>query len=327
MEGTKLAGIILSLLGDEARLQEMGRLNESFLRQDAVAEIVRYVDARLEGKTLKVDGSVPAHASPELPGNSALLAQLERSYGELGKSYTPNAVIAHPDDLAYLQNRAASLLIRSDWEERNLGVKLLGLLKAKEKIPLLLAVFHDRRQASLVKRLFGGDFEQVGFIRRNIITALVRLDEINAEIEAALLVAFRDPYYEVRAEAARAAAHFGCRISSLPEIVSALLRLVRDRKIEVAVAAVQALGNLGDERVALPALLALKQFKFWKVRAAALKGILALVERGVVTDFQALSKDLPEFILTSTDFTPQFEIKSEYRQLMEAISKGRGTPQ
>ena len=30
---------------------------------------------------------------------------------------------------------------------------------------------------------------------------------------------------------------------------------------------------------------------------------------------------MPQFILTSTDFTPQFEIKSAYRQLMESVSR------
>ncbi len=68
----------------------------------------------------------------------------------------------------------------------------------------------------------------------------------------------------------------------------------------------------------------MKHYRFWKLRAAALKGLLALVERGRVTDYGALAKELPEFILTATDFMPQFEIKSEYRRLMEAISKGKG---
>ena len=33
---------------------------------------------------------------------------------------------------------------------------------------------------------------------------------------------------------------------------------------------------------------------------------------------------MPRFILTSTDFTPQFEIKFAYRRLMESVSRKKG---
>ena len=96
-------------------------------------------------------------------------------------------------DRAYFVSRAASLLVSAEWERRNLGVKLLGLLHARDKVPLLLALFNDRRPAPLLERLFGGDFVQVGFIRRNIVTALGRLGEVSPEVEAALLTACRGP--------------------------------------------------------------------------------------------------------------------------------------
>jgi hypothetical protein len=62
------------------------------------------------------------------------------------------------------------------------------------------------------------------------------------------------------------------------------------------------------------------QARFWKVRAAALKGVMALVTRGQVRDYHALREGLAAFILSSTDFTPQFEIKAAYRHLIEAAS-------
>jgi len=82
----------------------------------------------------------------------------------------------------------------------------MGLLQAKERTPALLSLFNDRKRVSLLKRLLGGDFEQVGFIRRNVIIALVRLNELSADVERALLAGLHDPYYEVRAESAHAAA-------------------------------------------------------------------------------------------------------------------------
>ena len=48
---------------------------------------------------------------------------------------------------------------------------------------------------SRVKRFFGGDFEQVGFIRRNIIQALEVLNYFDAEVEKHLLAAMEDPLF------------------------------------------------------------------------------------------------------------------------------------
>ena len=88
------------------------------------------------------------------------------------------------DDRAYYVSRAASLLASPSWESRNLGVKLLGLLQARDKLPLVLALLSDRRPAPWYKRLLGGDFEQVGFIRRNALTTIARLGTVTPEVEA-----------------------------------------------------------------------------------------------------------------------------------------------
>ena len=59
------------------------------------------------------------------------------------------------------------------------------------------------------------------------------------------------------------------------------------------------------------------------VAAAALKGVLSLVERGEVRDREKLRNALPGFLLTSTDFRPQFEMKLSYRRVLEALSRGQ----
>jgi len=236
-------------------------------------------------------------------------------------AYKPDSAIARPQDLEYLKNRASALLIHPAWQERNLGVKLLGLLHAREKIPALLALFYDRKPASILKRLMGGDFEQVGFIRRNVITALVRMNEISPEIEKALLTGLKDPYYEVRAESARAAAFFGSRLNAPDNLIAVLLKLLTDKNIDVSVASAEALGKIGGEFDALPALLGFWDSRLWKLRAAALRGILHLVERGKVAHLEILEAQAPRFILTSTEFAPYFEIKAVYRQLMESVSR------
>jgi UDP-N-acetylglucosamine--N-acetylmuramyl-(pentapeptide) pyrophosphoryl-undecaprenol N-acetylglucosamine transferase len=322
-----LARTVVSLINDESRLNEMARRSRSFLNHDAASEIRKWILDAQPISALREMAPAGSFLEDSLPGNHAILSLLERSLAELKDSYSPNAVIPNLDDLIYLKNRAASLLVSSSWEVRNMGIKLLGLLKASDKLPLLLTIFHDRRPAAWIKRLIGGDFEQVGFIRRNILTALVRLEKVTPEVEEALLLSFADPYYEVRAEGARAAAQFGPGLSKLSAIIAALIKQLYDRNIEAAGAAAEALGRLGSAVDALPALLALNQYKYWKLRAAALKGIHSLVERGKVYDLNALSKELPGFVLSSTDFEPRFEIKSIYRDLIKTASKAKASGQ
>ncbi len=322
IDGKILAEKLLAMIQDESRLREMSRLNCSFLNQDALVHIERRIrglkSENGQGAQLRAEGLMH-HPQDSLPGNRSLLSLIEKAREKHRNSYRPENVISRPQDLEYLKNRASALLIDSAWQNRNLGIKLLGLLNAKKMIPALLTIFFERKPVSLFKRFLGGDFEQVGFIRRNIIIALVRLNEIAPGVEKALLMGLQDPYYEVRAEAARAAAFFGARLSSPGGFISGLLRLLTDPTIDVTVAAAEALGKLGGEHDALPALLGLWDARRWKIRAAVLRGIVHLVDRGTVSNLKMLEEQAPRFILTSTDFTPQFEIKAAYRHLMESV--------
>ena len=246
-----------------------------------------------------------------MPSNLVLLARLERAAARLGDDFSPDQVVPSRDDLQYFVSRAASLLVHSSWEQRNLGVKLLGLLQARDRVPLLLALLRDRRPAPFLKRLLGGDYVQVGFIRRNIVVALARLGQVTPEVEAALVEAFHDPYYEVRAEAARAA-------SALSEALIDRAASSRGSSPSCRTGGwrwpwlPEALGRVGGRHDALPALLAMRDARYWIVRAAALRGLLSLVERGEGGDPAALLAQVNHFVLTSTDFKPEFQIKRLY---------------
>ena len=235
--------------------------------------------------------------------------------------YKPEMVIPRLQDLEYLKNRASALLVHPAWQKRNLGIKLLGLLGAKEKIPVILMLLFDRKPVPWFKKILGGDYEQVGFIRRNIFTTLIRLNTVSPEVEEALHLGLTDPYYEVRAQAAHAVAFFGSKLKSPETIIPKLKKLLSDPNIDVIVAAAEALGNIGGEEDALPALLEMWDRKLWKVRSAVLRGILHLVKGGKISNPEILEEQTAKFILTSTDFRPHFEIKAVYRHLMELISK------
>jgi UDP-N-acetylglucosamine--N-acetylmuramyl-(pentapeptide) pyrophosphoryl-undecaprenol N-acetylglucosamine transferase len=320
VDGRILAETIASLLADPGRLAGMGERSHTFSRGDALARIVGHISG---GHTGSAAGEAEA-AVEVLPSNQALLGRLEQSEARHGATYRPEAVVPSVGDRAYFVSRAASLLVSTEWQRRNLGVKLLGLLHARDKSPLMLALFNDRRPASLLKRMFGGDFVQVGFIRRNIVTALGRLGDVSPEVQAALLTACEDPYFEVRAAAARTAATLAGQLTDCDAMVVALSRLLSDRWLEVASAAAEALGTVGHAYDALPALLSLQDARLWRLRAAALDGLLSLVERGESGDPAVLIGALKHFVLTSTDFKPEFQIKRLYGRLLTAIAARQG---
>ncbi len=327
VDGRILAETIASLLADPVRLAGMGERSHAFDRGDALARIVRHISAGGAGAAAgetEAEGVGDEAAHEVLPSSQALLGRLEQALVRHGAGYRPEDVVPDAGDRAYFISRAASLLASAEWERRNLGVKLVGLLHARDKAPLLLALFNDWRPAPSVERLFGGDFVQVGFIRRNIITALGRLGEASPEVQAALLTACADPYFEVRAEAARTAARLAGRLTDCDAMVVALGGLLSDRWLEVASAAAQALGKVGHAHDALPALLSLQDARFWRLRAAALEGLLSLVERGESGDPATLVGALKQFVLTSTDFQPEFQIKRLYGRVLAAVAIREG---
>jgi UDP-N-acetylglucosamine--N-acetylmuramyl-(pentapeptide) pyrophosphoryl-undecaprenol N-acetylglucosamine transferase len=268
-----------------------------------------------------LDQGVVQAAGTPLVGNELLLRGLEHRCIADRAAYAVERYLPSAEQRAAYVARAAALLDAAAWEQRNLGVKLLGVLQAREHCDALVHLIEDRTPASWLARCFGGDFRQVGFIRRNGLAALARIGAVDDGIERALVTALSDPYYEARAEAARTIAGLGERLTTRrDDLMSALQRCTHDRWIEVAATAAEALGAVGDRQTALPALLQLAEARFWKVRMAALQGIRLLVERGQFDDLEALERAVRGFVLASTDFKPEFHIKRTYGNLLTAIA-------
>jgi len=324
LDGAELAATVLSLVGDAGRLREMGAANRGFIERDAIDVIRRTIAG--ESVTETADGDAGRFGATLL-SNAALLAALERARASQGRAYAVAAATASADDRAFYASRAASLLASPSWEARNLGVKLIGLLQERDRLPLVLALLADRTPAPWYKRMLGGDFEQVGFIRRNAIATVARLGVVTPEVEQALAAALEDPYYEARAEGCRAVTLLDRELSAggRARLVAGLIALLRDRWIEVVAAAAEALGHVGGPDDARPALVALWDQKYWTVRAAGLRGLLALVERGKAGDLETLARDVRAFALTATDFRPEFTIRTSYGRVVDAIETQRRT--
>jgi UDP-N-acetylglucosamine--N-acetylmuramyl-(pentapeptide) pyrophosphoryl-undecaprenol N-acetylglucosamine transferase len=326
LDGAVLADTLLTTLADGSRLAAMGRANRAFVRGDALDAIRQSIGG---GETVAPRDEPPAEPhdpAPLLPAR-ALLARLERARAARGDAYDVCREVESEDDRAYYTSRATSLLASPSWEARNLGVKLIGLLQARARVPVVVALLEDRRPAAWYKRLLGGDFEQVGFIRRNALNAIARLGVVTPAIEACLSAALEDPYFEARAEACRTITALDRYLSPAgrARLIAGLVGLLRDRWIEVAAAAAEALGHVGGPQEARPALVALQDHKFWLVRAAALRGLQALVERGQAGDLDSLRAAARGFALTATDFRPEFTIRSAYGRLVAAIAARRSS--
>ncbi len=319
LEGRRLAEKIIELLDNPARLRAMSENSRSFLRRNATERILNelYCEPRLADTD-----SYPPTPFRNLIGNTRLLRILSAARDRAGCRFDPLDAVGDLDDLQYYRHRAAGLLSHKSWEDRNLGVKLIGLTLYREKIPTLLTMLSDRTPVSRIRRMFGGDFEQVGFIRRNIVQALRVLDHFDEHVEKHLFGALADPYFEVRSQACVTAAHFGPFLEGSRAWLNALLELFHDPCFEVVIEAAKAVGEIGNEPKAAEILLGMKESHYWQVRDAALYGLRRLIDRGVVEGSPELLAAMSSFILTSTDFKPHFGIKETFSVLQDRCAKG-----
>ena len=300
----------------------MAEKSRQFLRRQAVERILNV----LYGEKRFPERDYQPIAFKALIANNRLLQVLSAAQIQAGEKYDPLAVVGDPDDLEYYKHRASGLLSQQAWQERNLGVKLIGLTKYHERTPALLHIITDRTPAPWIKRLFGGDFEQVGFMRRNAVRALQVLDRCDPEIELALLAAADDPYFEVRVQACRAAAHFGRFLEGKPLWMEAVAKRLEDPCFEVVIAAAKAMGEIGTGKRAADLLLEMSGAHYWQVRNAALAGFKRLLERDAVDVSPDLLSRTSALILTSTDFKPHFSIKDTYRAIQELCKKKMDAP-
>ncbi len=325
LKGKVLAQRILKLMNDPRRLEEMRSRSRQFLRRRANERILSELF-----QDNSYNNGIGAHGLPFRPlmSNQGLLQVLAAAYAGSPSAYDPLNVINDEDDLVYYRHRAAGLLTHDSWQDRNVGVKLIGYTRYHEKTPALLHMLVDRTPAPWVKRLFGGDFKEVGFIRRNIVHAIQVMNRYDPEIERHLLTAAEDPYFEVRSQVCRAFAFFGSRVYESEPVFEAVVRGLSDDCFEVAIEAATAVGEVGKDHRALETLLRLRENHYWQVRDAGLRSIHRLLERGIVPPTDSLTAEIGSFILTATDFRPHFPIKESYKVVQtscrDRLADGKG---
>ncbi len=230
------------------------------------------------------------------------------------------------EDRRYVEYLADRLLCARRWQERNAGVKLAGLVRFEKRLPILLQFITDRTPAPRLQRLLGGDFVQVGFIRRNSVQAIRRIRKYDAEVRRALLTALTDPYYEVRSWAARTIEAMAEQIGPDPEIESLLRKNLRDRWFEVAASSLDALGRVAKDPAVLPEVESLLESKNGRVQHAALRCLMHLIERDVVRLSSETRRWMNRIPMRGVDFSPQFPLKSTWEAFQKVLSQKSALP-
>lgn len=205
---------------------------------------------------------------------------MNRSPFQLLEEWTLNPP-AHPETYVTVLEK---LYQSPDWKIRNVAVKLTGVLKTSALLPNLIACVCNRTPASFFNRMFGGDYKEVGFVRRNAVRVLAHMGARTPDVYSALLTALSDPYYEVRSEAARAGRQlFAPDRTELAEFLTRLCTLTTDRNFEVLIAAIEALGELAPTIESTGNMRALSYHTNNRVKSAVAHAYKRLHERGIIS--------------------------------------------
>jgi len=222
------------------------------------------------------------------------------------------------DEMAIARERLDLYLGHDDWWIRNLGIKLIGALRLRDRLGDLTAALTVERQgrASYLSRLFDRG-RDVGFVRRNALTSLVEIGFCDDRVRTALLAALDDPYYEVRQFALRAAIAFAEDLRGRADFQTALEKRLHDRHFEVVPAAVRAYAELAVGSEAFIQLLPLLDDPRWPVRAATVEACRRLYDRGVLTDATLLRNAVQQTMLAGEMVEPVSPLK---RSVMQALA-------
>ncbi len=321
----ELARRIACLLSDESRLKLLGERGRRLATPHASRLIAEATIALAAGESIPSD----PRDNAQWPSLSRDLDRLAHLRGGLlledARGRTKAGSGFSQEEQEYLAYRTDGYLASPRWEERNIGIKLVGLLGLCGRISLIAAMVYDRKSSrSLVRRMLGLEFKENDFVRRNCLVALGQVGIWNNEVREALMQGLADAYFEIRTAAARAAGAMATHVRDDAGIMSSLEQLVDDPRFEVRSAALEALGETVQGQGWATRFTRFFLEHNWKVRKAALTALQRLSQRGVLSeeDISLVEDDLQHILLTSTDFRPLFDLKQSIAELSTSLRKG-----
>jgi UDP-N-acetylglucosamine--N-acetylmuramyl-(pentapeptide) pyrophosphoryl-undecaprenol N-acetylglucosamine transferase len=338
VDGEVLANRIRSLATDSAKRRKLARKAQASADLHAAARIARRVLTLARGtSSMTLNGDEPPpviseNASvPRLPQHpTALRRHIESKLNIQWESAFDHGIVRNEEldrlgDLSYLRYRATTLLAHPMWQYRNEGVKMTGLLRHENKMELVLHMLTDRTPAKRLHRYFGGDFEQVGFIRRNALGAVALIGGYDREdVQEGVHAALQDPYYEVRSSALRLVRRFAhLQVGMDKQIAADVIKLTADPNLEVRWEALHTAGLVAQPEAVIEACRPHVMAPQAPIRDAVLRAYLALLERFPNSTGERWQKkliaDLDHFAITSVAFHPFFPLKDRYTALRKRL--------
>lgn len=182
------------------------------------------------------------------------------------------------------------------WKIRNNAVKIISDLRLSGFTETLANIMADRTPAKLIDRILGGDYYQVGFIRRNAAYALGYMNNTGSIVTSALLKASKDRYWEVRAEAINAIRRL--YTDNVPtDILETVSHALQDKNFEVVAQAVCTLGILSTRENVVDDLRQTYDHPNLIVKTVVVETLKKLHERGVIKDRTKLSAELKNIFI------------------------------
>ena len=318
LEGSALAERILSLLEDESRLGAMAGAAAAVPRRNSLSLIVEEIgQIAAERRGVSPDLEFPLRQGGPPSDPNALMRWVRTFVDQAG-----GLEFLSERDISYMRYQADRLLVSRGWCEiplgrRNVGIKLVGLLDYQAQRNLLLKVLSDRTPIAALPRLMGGDYYHGGILRRNAVEWGVSLlgvadDRTRDMLQSALL---EDPYFEVRAAAARQLGQCA-NCNSSTEI--ALIKALKDACPAVVVEALGALGNVATNSQVLTHMKPFFQHVNWQFRQGIVSALARWVERGVLAP-QEVAREIEHILASSPHFRPTFELNESLRSLARQV--------
>lgn len=314
-----LLELITSLIGDHEALAEMTRRCAPLSMAEALEKFVTLTKSLAAGDTAAIKKATAVPIT--VPRAADELARLETATDEQLLRE------ARRDDLTlaarrYLEYRYGAALVSGSWARRNSGVKLAGVLRDPQAVPLLLHLARDPRKPGLLARLLGEKHYQNGFIRRNLAVALGQIGVASPEVIAQLAVQLDDGYWEARTEAVRALsrlepASHGADLAARVEV------FLNSRNFEEVQAAIGYWSRRGDTANWRELILPLLNHNNIRVREKTVTALISQVKAHRLPGAE-LAPVLKDVLVTSTWFSPEFPLKSSLRELARTIDENRG---
>lgn len=275
-----LLTLIKQILEDDTRRITMSKQIQALWTPDAIEKIVTELDGLPQ--VVKTSHKPPVHWYVL----GLAIQMLQRAEG---------GTICSDGDF---QKHVQSFLSSPNWRVRNIGVKLVGKHEDQSFLPILLTIIVDKTPAPWFERWFGGDYFNVGFIRRNCIRSIREIGIFSQEIKAVLVMALKDPYWEVRVEAVAALGNL-CPLHDLDrdQILKEIGALTHDPAFEVICQVVHTLSLCSTS----PAVVSVFQELYYKsnrkVKQAVYKALETLYQRGVIRDIKSLKTEQSEIFI------------------------------